>query len=107
MPGSHLIRRVHAHRLKNLRIFAQAVALKPGLGELAAMLVSRQRVKLAKPTLVFPTHRADIHTFGGECRRLFFHRLTVEGHVVRLQILRREVNPVHFRRVPIFPALRN
>jgi hypothetical protein len=26
---------------------------------------------------------------------------------VRLQILRREVNPVHFRRVPIFPALRN
>lgn len=62
------------HRLEDFRVFAQTVALKPRLGDLASILVAARRIKLAKPTLVFPTRRADIHAFGGKRRRLFFIR---------------------------------
>ena len=44
--------RVHADRLEHLGIFAQAVPLKPRLGDFALTLVARRRVKLPEPAVM-------------------------------------------------------
>ena len=58
------------HAILQMRLFAQAVPLKPRRCDLAAMRLTGGRVELSKSALVFPTRRADIHALGGERRRL-------------------------------------
>src|ERR1035437_155034 len=66
---------------ENLGVFTETCPLEAGLGDLAPILVTRGRVELPKPALIFPRRRADEHPLGGEFRRLFFRPLTVKGHV--------------------------
>src|SRR5664279_3727639 len=76
-----VIRCVNADRLEHLGIFFQAITLKPCLGNLASVLVTRWRVKLAEPAVIFPTRCANEHALCGKHLRFSLDLITVEGHV--------------------------
>jgi hypothetical protein len=75
-----VLRRIHAHRLENLRVFAQAIPLEARRGDLTASLALRWRVELPEPSFVSPTRRADEHALRGNCRHLLLDLVTVNGN---------------------------
>ena len=71
---------IHAHRFEHLGVFAQARFLKPRLRHFAAIFVARGRVKLPKPSVIFPRGRSDeIRPLASEFRRRLFHLLSVRS----------------------------
>src|SRR6266498_3886180 len=78
--GKCVVRGVHTDGLENLRVFAQAFALKAGLGNLAAILVPRRCVELIEPAFVFPTGRADVDAVLSKAGSSALDRGAVEWH---------------------------
>ena len=78
---------IDADGFEDLGVFAQALALKPGLGELAPVFVAAAVVKHPAPAGVFPRGRADVNALRRQGDGSLGQFLPVEVHAVMIKPL--------------------